>query len=218
MVYKSPGTSFTQCRPRDLTCLQVDPPKDGVVVDDVPDSISDFLESDVLPRKRIAQEVLTREKVEGPTGGDRTDLEVARILGLPEATRVRFGRRLPSFRGEVTIECFMRSFVVVSLLEEIEAPLLLGEIRRGWPGRLPLQIFVHTLVLAILLRTRRADSLMHNPKLHPPDVEFAESVDSPRGEWGAVIRPDRVRKPMFTKQGPKGGFHAFCANRGQALA
>ena len=73
----------------------------------------------------------------------------------------------------------MRSFVVVALLEEIQSPLLLGESRSGWPGRLPLQVFVHALVLAVLLRTRRANSLVDDPELHPPDIEFAEPVDSP---------------------------------------
>ena len=73
----------------------------------------------------------------------------------------------------------MRAFVVVALLEEVKSPLLLCEIRSGWPGCLSLQVFVHTLVLAVLLWTRRAYSLMNNPELHPPHIELAESVDSP---------------------------------------
>ena len=62
-----PGTSFTEVRAHplhifasgDLTGLQIDPSKDGVVVDDVPHSIADLLESDVLTLERITQEVLT---------------------------------------------------------------------------------------------------------------------------------------------------------------
>ena len=62
-----PGTSFTEVRAHrlhilasgDLTGLQVDPFKDGVVVDDFPHSIAHLLESDVLTPERMAQEVLT---------------------------------------------------------------------------------------------------------------------------------------------------------------
>ena len=72
----------------------------------------------------------------------------------------------------------MRPLVVVALLEPIQFPLLRDEVR-GWrTSRLSLHVFVHTLVLTVLLGTRRADSLMHDAELHPPDVELAESMDS----------------------------------------
>ena len=85
-----PGTSFTEVRAHplhifasgDLTCLQIDPSKDGAVVDDVPHSIADLLEPDVLTLERITQEVLTGES-EGPAGAHPPDLEVAGILGFP---------------------------------------------------------------------------------------------------------------------------------------
>ncbi len=112
----------------------------------------------------------------------------------------------------------MRSFVVVALLEEIQLPLLLGEIRGGWRGRLPLHVFVHTLVLAVLLRARRSDSLMNDPELHPPDIELTQAVDSRGSEGGTVVCPDGIRKPVFAKQSSEGGFRAFCANRSQRLA
>ena len=59
ILYRSPGTSLHIFASGDLTCLQIDPSKDGVVVDDVPHSIAHLLESDVLTPERIAQEVLT---------------------------------------------------------------------------------------------------------------------------------------------------------------
>jgi hypothetical protein len=68
------------------------------------------------------------------------------------------------------------------------------------------------------LRFRRADSLVDDPELHPPDIEFAEPVNSPGSKWGAVVCPDCIRKPVLAKQGPEGGFRAFCANRRQTLA
>ena len=182
-----PGTSFTEVQAHplhifasgDLTGLQVDPSKDGVVVDEVPHGVADRLETDILAFERIAQEVLTGES-EGSAGAHPPDLEVAGILRFSESTRVLFRRRLPPVGGEVPAECFMRAFVVVALLEEVQLPLLLGEVRSRWHGRLSLHVSVHAFVLAVLLRTGRADSLVNNPELQPPDIEIAQPVaDSP---------------------------------------
>ncbi len=48
----------------------------------------------------------------------------------------------------------------------------------GIHGLCELNVFVHSLVLAVFLGTRRADSLMNDAELHPPDIEFAQPVDS----------------------------------------
>ena len=88
-----PGTSFTEVQAHplhivtscDLTCLYVEPSNDGVVVDDVPDVIADLLEPDILALESVAQEVLTGSS-EGPAAAHSSDLEVARIFGLREAT------------------------------------------------------------------------------------------------------------------------------------
>jgi len=81
--------------------------------------------------------------------------------------------RIWDISREVAAECFVRTLVVIVLLEEIQLPLLLGEIRGRRAGRLSLHVFVHTLVLTVLLRARRADSLMNDPELHPPHIELA---------------------------------------------
>ena len=70
----------------DPTCLQIDPSKNRVVVNDVPHGISDLLESDGLAFERVAQETVSGKKAEDPAFAHRPDLEVAGILGLPEAT------------------------------------------------------------------------------------------------------------------------------------
>ena len=92
-----PGTSFTEVQAHplhvfasgDLTGLKIDPSKDGVVVGDVPHRVADFLEPDVLARERVAQEVLTGES-KGSAGTHCADLEVAGVLGLPEAIWILF--------------------------------------------------------------------------------------------------------------------------------
>ena len=73
---------FTSC---DLTSLYVYSSNDGVVVDDVPDVIAHLLEPDILALESVAQEVLTGSS-EGPAAAHSSDLEVARIFGLREAT------------------------------------------------------------------------------------------------------------------------------------
>jgi hypothetical protein len=98
---------------------------------------------------------------------------VAGIFGLREAAWVLFGGRLPPLGREVAAECFVRTLVVIALLEEIQLPLLLGEIRGRRTGRLSLHVLVHPLVLTVLLRARWADSLMNDPELHPPHIELA---------------------------------------------
>jgi len=203
--------------PRDPGHIHVDPSKHCVVVADVPHVIADVFESNVLALERIAQEVLTGES-EGSTAAHSPYLEVAGIFGLPEAAWVLPGWRLPPLGREVAAECFVRTLVVIALLEEIQLPLLLGEIRGRRTGRLSLHVLVHPLVLTVLLRARRADSLMNDPELHPPDIEFAQPVDSRGSERSAIVGPDRVGKPVSAKQGPEGGLRAFGANRSQRLA
>ena len=70
----------------DPTCLQIDPSKNRVVVDDVPHGIADLFESDDLAFERVAQETIPGKKAEDPALAHRPGLEVAGILGLPEAT------------------------------------------------------------------------------------------------------------------------------------
>ena len=62
---------------------------------------------------------------EGSAGAHSPDLEVAGIFGLREAAWVLLPGRLPPLGWEVTMECFVRSLVVVALLEDIQLLLLL---------------------------------------------------------------------------------------------
>lgn len=58
----------------------VETAKERLVVDDVPEAILDFFESDVFLVERLAQEVLAGVEPEGAGGADAPDLEVAGIL------------------------------------------------------------------------------------------------------------------------------------------
>jgi hypothetical protein len=101
MVDRSPGTWFQFVVPRDSAGLQIDRSQDRVVVDDAPDLIVHFIEADVFSLECVAQEILTREQTERPAGTHSPDLQVPRILGSPEATRVLPLRALPSLRRPV---------------------------------------------------------------------------------------------------------------------
>jgi hypothetical protein len=98
---------------------------------------------------------------------------VSGILGSPEATRVLLFRRLPPFDGEITVECFVGTLVVVAVLKLVESLLLLSQVLSGRPGRLSLEVLVHALMLTILLRACWPDALMNDAEFHPPDVELA---------------------------------------------
>lgn len=87
----------------DLAGSEIDPLELSVVVDDAPDRIVDFLQADVLVLERVAEEVLTGEQPEVFGSTDLPDLEVPRVLGVPEAARVLLLGRVPAFGGEVSV-------------------------------------------------------------------------------------------------------------------
>jgi hypothetical protein len=83
----------------------------------------------------------------------------------------------------------MRAFVVVPDPEGLEAALLRAQRARRRSRRLALEFSMHPLVLAVLLGTRRRDPLVHDPELHPPDIED----DKPRMPVDANGAPLSVR-------------------------
>jgi len=94
----------------------------------------------------------------------------------------------------------MRTLVVVAVAEPIELALLLREVFGGRPGGFSFQVLVHALVLAVLLRARGSDPLVHDPELHPPDVELAQTVDAGRRERGSVVGADRLGNTVLAEQ------------------
>ena len=55
--------------------------------------------------------------------------------------------------------------------EGIEAALLSGAVRGGRDGCLGLEVFVHALMAAVLLRRGGLDEIRQNAELDPPDGE-----------------------------------------------
>ena len=73
----------------------VEAAEEGLVVDDVPEAVLDFLESDVFVVERLAQEVLAGVEAEGAGAADVPDLEVAGVLRRGDPFRVGSGRAWP---------------------------------------------------------------------------------------------------------------------------
>src|SRR5215813_13408189 len=123
-----------------------------------------------------------------------------RIVGRHSALRIYTGRGMPERARRAVANAFMGSFVVVPLAKGIEAKLLRAETPRGGTGRLPLEFAMHALVGAVLLRTGGRDALVHDPELHPPDVQGGQTMDARRGERHAVVRADGVGQSNLAKQ------------------
>ncbi len=59
----------------------VEAAEERVVVEDVPEAVSDLFESDVFVVERLAQEVLAGVEPERARAGDASDFAMARVLG-----------------------------------------------------------------------------------------------------------------------------------------
>ena len=117
---------------------------------DRPDAVGALFEADVLVLKRSTHEELPPVEANGPRGTDQAHEVMARILGRGQRTRIRSSRRLPPPRGGLLSQRLVRTFIVISVAEPIELPLLphAGERRRS--SGLRLQRAVHPLVDAVL--------------------------------------------------------------------
>ena len=103
------------------------------------------------------------------------------------------------------VQGFMGALVVVARAKGIEPALLRAAGRRGGPRGLAFQVAMHAFVRAVVLRTRRRNPVMHDPELHPPDVERGQAVQAGGGEGRAVIGPDRLGQADGAKQRAKHG-------------
>src|SRR5258705_9585487 len=73
---------------------------------------------------------------------------------------------------------------------------------------------MHPLMRAVLLRLARKNALVLNAQPHPPHIELREPVNAGRGERDAVVRANRAREAVLTKQVVEDRAHAV-AFRGQ---
>ncbi len=86
------------------------------------------------------------------------------------------------------------------------AALLSAEAAGGRAGGLALELAMHPLVGAVLLRTCWRDALMHDAKLYPPDVQGRQAVNARRGERRAVVGADGVRQTDLAEQSAEDRF------------
>jgi hypothetical protein len=174
----------------DLSAPLIDSADQGFVEHNVPKSVADLFEADVLVMQRVAQEQLGRLEAERAGGAHPTHLHVARVRGRGYALRPRPRRGLPARCGNLVFDAFVGTLLVVALPEAVELALLASEVAGRRPRRLALELAVHPFVGAVLLWTRREDALVNDPELHPPDVQRAQSMNPRRSEGRAVVGAD----------------------------
>ena len=75
-------------------------------------------------------------------------------------------------RWDLVVQALMGALIVEHVAKMIEATLLRTKGCRGRLRRVFLQRAMHPLVATVLLRSASLYSLVHDPKLHPPDREF----------------------------------------------
>ncbi len=122
-----------------------------------------------------------------------------------------------AFSREVPVDPVVRTLCFVARLGAVERTLLPPKSRGRRSRGLPLQVPVHAFVLAVLVRARRSDPLVHNVRLHPPDVQRAQTMDSRRGERRLVVGTDRFGESRLPKQLQKRRLGALGPDRKQAL-
>lgn len=94
----------------------------------------------------------------------------------------------------------MRSVVIVGVPPTFEAALLGCEVGRGRLCRFGLQVAMHALVGAVVLRGSRARELDLDPLLDPPDTEAGKAAEPDGGERHAMVDADDIRQPSVAHQ------------------
>lgn len=186
----------------------VEAAEQGRVEQDVPEAIVDLLEGDVLAVERLAEEDLTGSEAKAARIRDPSNFAVTRVLGTGDALRERPRRGHPDRARRGVIERLMRALVVEAAAENVEASLLRGMVRSGWPSGVSLQRAMHAFVRAVLLRTAGEDALMRDAQLHPPGVELAQAVDAGRGSRDDL---DWLMDAVWTLRHPTKGLVAMFA-------
>src|SRR6516225_4683050 len=113
----------------------------------------------------------------------------------------------------------MRAFIVEDVNKVIELRLLLREVQTGRLGGFLLQVQMHSLMAAILLRMARPDPLDPNSQAQPPNRKLAQVEEGMgRSEGKPVITTAVGRQTAFFKQSLKDRKGEVFAGRGQRLA
>src|SRR5690242_18225672 len=133
----------------------------------------------------------------------------ARSPGRPVGSLIVLG-------GSLLAQRLVRTLVIVTLAEGVEAPLLLARRRGGRMRGLRLQGAVHALVPAVLLWCARLDPLELDPELQPLDRKAREPARAGRGERRSVVGADRLWQPVAVEQPLEAVAHLVPAGRHDA--
>src|SRR5262245_36872324 len=109
----------------------------------------------------------------------------------------------------------MWAFVVEASPEAIEFLLLAAVGPRRGSSRLAFEIAMHALVLPVFLGTRRVNTLMDDPELHPPDAERGQPPNRTGNEGRPVVGADGRGQADGPKQRAKGQERVFAGCGGQ---
>jgi hypothetical protein len=184
----------------------------------VPESVVDFLETDVLAGESVGYADPIRLPPDAAVLADEPDFEVAGLFDSRKLPRVLPRRRAVGRRRRLLPEPFVGSFFVVLAPELVESLLLGVEVAPGRSGGLRLEGPVHTLVAAILLGMRGLDEFGVDPEANPPHGELGQTSEGRGRERDAVVGPDDARQAVFLEKACE---HGLCEVHGggpEALA
>lgn len=151
---------------------------------------------------------LPEAELDAPVGADSAHFIVAWIGHLGDTLWIRPRRRLIELRRHTLIQRLVRSLLVVLTAKGVKEPLLRREIGGWGAGRLSLQIPVHPLMTAILLRTPRLNPQRLDPQLDPPHRKPRQPGQAGRAEGDAIVTENGFGQPLLTEQPFEGRAHA----------
>ena len=188
-----------------------------MAVVDIPDSIADFFESNVLPLEQMREGHALACPPEASVAAHESLLKVSGILDRRKPGRKLPRRRLVSRSGRLLVEGFVRAFFVELFTEVIEAALLAAQCRGRRPCGLLLEGLVHTLMSAVLFGVTGFDEFGIDAEADPPDGESTQSADGGGGEGHSVIGANDLGKPVLLEEAAKDGLGALVCGRTQTM-
>lgn len=186
--------------------------------EDVPQSIVDFLEPNILALQNLRDIDPLIGPADASVGRDLPDLEVGRVVYARQTSGQRPGRRHIELSGASLSDRLMGSLVVELDPEAIEAELLSPSVLLGRPGRLPLQGSMHAFVATILLGFARFDEFGHDAETDPPDRQLRDPPQGVGGERWAVVGSDTLRQAVLLEKPLEHGLCAPESSPGKPLA
>ncbi len=186
--------------------------------EDIPQPVPGLIKADSLSRagRRYAHPSIVPPDPAVPAHQPR--LEMPRVDQIRHHRRHRYLRGAIEFGRRPQVYPFVWPDLIILLPKYVKQFLLLPHIGPGRSGRLRFQYSVHILVLPVLLRLARLDQFRSDPKSEPPYRKLRKPCQRCRCERRPVIRSDRCRQSILSKQLPEDRPHSLFPGRSQPLA